>query len=881
MSAFFRAGRRACVAAAVASAIVFVTTANAQASQERTGSLVITVLDQTGASIPHATVTLFPVPAATPDASEHTHPVSSTGLAVFEPQRAGDYRVVVSARGFQPVQIQLRVSPGRTTRRRITLAIADLAETVDVRRDPQTAALDRRGFSTFLSRGQIDALPDDPDAFARALQELAPPGAVIRIDGFTGGMLPPKSQILSIRIPRFDTFAAEDHGGLSGISFIDIVTRPGGGQLQGSVDAGFNDAGMSARNAFARDRPDGSTMIGTLALDGPVLANRASFALAVRGSAVRDTTTINAAIADGSIVAASVTRPQDSVTASGRLTAAIARDQILRVSVSGERRDARHLGVGDYNLPDRGYRLQSVDTVGRAAIGGPVGRSAHLESRIQARWAGTRSVSDTETPAVRVLDAFSSGGAQTTGGSRSLEIMAASDIDYARGVHAWRGGLLLETGRYHVNRRSNYLGTFTFASLDDYRAGRPATFSRRIGDARVAYANAELGLYVQDDFRISRSMLLSYGIRYERQFIEGISGDLLPRLAVSWSPWRSGGTVVRAAWGEFTDWIPTTVYEQSLLVDGQRQYDIHALAPPYPDPGDTAITSPRERYLLSPDLRLASIQGASVAVEHQVTSALRLHASYARRSGNHLLRGENLNPPIAGERSDAAFGNIVQARADARARGNTVTIQGVKAAGRGRVDATAAYIYTQYRTNTSGPFSMPPGDSLDAEWGPSGPAHAATSMVRARLAGALVVALSPRWRSGVPYTITSGRDENRDGLFTDRPPGVARNSARTPPQWDAGARISYTWQFGRPREIAVTSAGGDIQSLRGGSVAGSSRLGPAASKRFRLELYANGQNVTNRVNYAAMSGVQQSPLFGRPTTALAARKLDVGVRLAF
>jgi hypothetical protein len=50
------------------------------------------------------------------------------------------------------------------------------------------------------------------------------PGAVIRIDSFEGGSLPPKSMIKAIHITR-DQFAAENHNA-EGL-FIDIITQPG------------------------------------------------------------------------------------------------------------------------------------------------------------------------------------------------------------------------------------------------------------------------------------------------------------------------------------------------------------------------------------------------------------------------------------------------------------------------------------------------------------------------------------------------------------------------------------------------------------------------------------------------------------------------------
>ena len=77
------------------------------------------------------------------------------------------------------------------------LQLAKLNETVTISRDKLSVSLDARGsaFSTVLTREQIDALPDDPDEMEEALKALAPPGATIRVDGFTGGRLPAKAQI--------------------------------------------------------------------------------------------------------------------------------------------------------------------------------------------------------------------------------------------------------------------------------------------------------------------------------------------------------------------------------------------------------------------------------------------------------------------------------------------------------------------------------------------------------------------------------------------------------------------------------------------------------------------------------------------------------------
>ena len=94
---------------------------------------------------------------------------------------------------------------------------------------------------------------------------------MLRVDGFRGGRLPPKSQIQSIRFRR-DMFAAENHGG--GMVFVDIHTRPGGGPLRGTADFMFRDESLNARNAFAPRRAPEQQQNGTFTLNGTLIKDR-------------------------------------------------------------------------------------------------------------------------------------------------------------------------------------------------------------------------------------------------------------------------------------------------------------------------------------------------------------------------------------------------------------------------------------------------------------------------------------------------------------------------------------------------------------------------------------------------------------------------------
>ena len=107
-----------------------------------------------------------------------------------------------------------------------------------------------------MTREQIEALSDDPDEMAQQLQDIAGGNAVIRVDSFEGGRLPPKSMIKAIHITR-DAFAAENHfaGGL----FIDIITQPGMGPLRTNMNFRLRDGSMSGQAAGRHfdEQPEG------------------------------------------------------------------------------------------------------------------------------------------------------------------------------------------------------------------------------------------------------------------------------------------------------------------------------------------------------------------------------------------------------------------------------------------------------------------------------------------------------------------------------------------------------------------------------------------------------------------------------------------------
>ena len=823
------------------------------------GRLLLSVLDSTDARIPH---TVVHVERVTRDGDGPQVAVSAaTGEWMVAELPEGQYRIRIGAAGFRGVTLLRSVRASRPTRLVVRLALEPVEETVIVNRDPQTSALDPRGFSTFLSRELIDALPDDPDEFARALRDMAPPGAIIRIDGFAGGPMPPKAQILSVRIPRLDAYPAQEHGGFNGGGAIDIVTRPGGGDLQTTVELTGRHSALNARNPLADSKPAARTTTAGFNIDGPIVRDRVSFALSSRLVARSETATLQAVAAEGVPFSTSIRQPGSLWVTAGRFSMSLPADHTLRAAVSSEQRSNGHLGVGDYNLEDRAFDSAAFDTIVRLSSGGPWGTRRYVESRLQLKWSGARTIAAIEAPTVRVLGAFTSGGAQNTGGSRSFELQAATDVDYAVGPHAWRTGVLVDSAAHRANHRSNYLGTYTFTSLADYQDGRPAFYTVRTGDARLAYRDVQAAAYVQDDFRVRRSLLLSYGARAEWQSLLADGVAVLPRAALTWSP-SEGTPSLRLSWGRFREWFPVAVYEPTLLVDGKRQVEFRVNAPTFPVSGLDGATAPRERLQLERDVRPSTAQRLSVGLEHQVSRGARVSVVYAVTRGAHLLRGRNLNPSIESIRADSLWGNVVESVGDAESRTQTLTAQMLISPQSRRFDASVSYLFNRSSANTAGPFVVPPStSSLDEEWGPVGARHALTASMAMRLA-AFSFTLMPRWHAGQPYTLTT--TDADDGFFVMRPAGVARNSEMTPAHFDMGLRIAFAI---RASERTVSGEAPTITSPAGG--------------RRRLELFASVQNLTNYPNYAVIGSVVGSPLFGRPLAAGTPRSLDVGVRVGF
>src|SRR5262245_26463147 len=236
------------------------------------------ISDEFGAAIVGATVTL-----STPGGTPKTATTNADGGYTFTGLTPGKYTVRAAATGFATLETEVDLFAARREPLNITLKIAAIETQVKVDANtPLTTDPNNNANAQVISGKDLDALPDDPDELAAALQALAGPtigpnGGQIFVDGFSGS-LPPKEAIREIRINQ-NPFSPEND---QPSARIDILTRPGTDKFRGGVNFNFNDESLNSRNPFAissSKRTPFQVRQLSGSISGPIKKRKASFLL--------------------------------------------------------------------------------------------------------------------------------------------------------------------------------------------------------------------------------------------------------------------------------------------------------------------------------------------------------------------------------------------------------------------------------------------------------------------------------------------------------------------------------------------------------------------------------------------------------------------------
>ena len=910
-----------------------------------------TVKDQNGALIVNGLITLD---------DHHGHTYSSRsdeqGNFRFGSIIPASYSIEVAAEGFAKHTEQVDLTTRRSVSLNVTMQVV-ITEQLEVQ--PGVARIstepDENLSAIILATKELEALPDDPDQLLRLLREMAGVSAgqpaSVYIDGFRESRLPPKGSIQMIRIDS-NPFAAEFSE--PGHARIEVTTKPSSNQVHGEFRLNFNDESLNARNSFAPSRDALQMRNYSAYVNGPIIRRRWDFTTYFGRWEQDGNEVVNATILDPRTLSAhrfskTILTPARITNLSLSTKYLAGKKHTLAFGYSHTSDEAMNQGLqSGFDLPERAFNRSARSDSIRMSLISIVSNRMVNEFRIEFSRYSYSAQSLISSSATLVLDAFNGGGNQ---GSLFLAnsndgLRFANNLTYRANSHTFKIGVRVSALRVANSDRSNFGGTFTFgtdferddsgnpvldingkpliiSALENYRRTllglpgyRPSLFSIVRGDPFIALSQWETGWFVQDDWRLSPRLTISYGLRHEFQTHLDDWINFAPRVGLAWSPAQK--STIRAGAGLFYSGVESGITLDTTRLDGHHQEQLiiqrPAFFPNLPTDSGVALTAKSAIRVKDPALEAPYLVIANVSYERELPLRLFGSVGYTWQRGLHLLRTRNISAVTPATSDIDQFpgrGPILQFESTGRSTRHQLRMMLRTNFGRA-LSLFANYTLSSTRSDTDSAYSAPAdSNDLSTEFGRSNFDQRHRVFVGGSVSPFWGLQLSPfvSVASGGPFNIRTGRDNNGDTLFTDRPafasPGEAnavvtpfgvfnpdprigdiiipRNFGAGPGQLNVSLNIAKTLRVGAGRRApsgGSQSAGGRQQGASG-LVSGSTPSQSGDPRAYSLTFSANIDNLINHTNPAGFNGVLRSPFFGEANRALGARRIEVGLRFAF
>jgi len=829
-------------------------------------TLIGTVLDQNAAVLSKARVTLK---GGEPSRSLATT-TNASGEFRFEKLSAGDYEILVTREGFKPATARLTIGNRPPSPLRIVLPVADLRQEISVPGANTQVNTDAGGNldAVALNREALNNLPALDQNYIGALSRFLSAGATgtggvtLVVDGMEAskvGVSP--SAIQEVRINN-NPYSAEFSR--PGRGRIEVITKPGSAQFHGEFNFLFRDQHLNARDVFAPSRRPEQRRIYEGNLTGPLIRSKAhptTFLISFDREE-EDLQSIIFANGPNGAIRNTFPRTVRDLDFSVRVTRQMTGKSTFSAVYSYEDENVSNQGVGGFNLPEVATNFKNHEDLLRFNHNWIISpKLVHQISVLLGRY-DTPTVSVNQAQRIIVQDHFTSGGAQADTLRTEAHWTLNQALTWSQGKHVVKGGIQVpDFSRRGINDRSNSAGTFYFSSLEDYVQKRPFKFEQQQGVTKLVFWEIVLGAYAQDEIRLRPNLSVAVGLRYDRQnYFNEDGNNFAPRLSVAWAPDKKQKTVIRGGLGVFYDRTGPTPIFDLLRFDGQRLRKYVIRNPGFPDPFSVgSITDePSSIVRLASDVVIPYTLQSSVGLERQLQKSLTLTVNYFVTRGVNFFRSRDVNaplPPLFVARPDPKFSLVRQIESTGRQTGHSLEV-GLRGNITPYFNGMAQYVFGRARNDTGGVAAFPANSyDLTGEWARADfdVRHRFNLLGTIKAGKYFNLGAGVTLNTGAPYTITTGRDDNGDGLTLERPAGVGRNTRQGPGYAQLDLRWSREWRLNKQKKDE----------------------GPSVT------IGVNALNVTNRVNFAGYVGNLSSPLFGRAAAARPSRRLQFSFQLAF
>jgi hypothetical protein len=884
------------------------------------------VFDPTGAAIVGALVQSGSISTTT----------NTTGHFDLQCLGAGSVLITASANGFAPESANVKLQAERNGHFDFHLKVARVETNVDVGSSEAVNLDPDRGVGAHvLTQGEIQQLSDDPDDFRRELQILAaanggaPGQALITVDGFqNASALPPKASIARI-VTAPDLFSAEyDRPPYAG-GRVEIFTKPGADSLHGALFLTDSDSAFNATDPFSTiATPAGKRRYG-FELGGPVVKTKSDFFLALEKRDINEFSIVNATTLDADGQASplhqTVSSPQTLWIGSARADWQASKSDVVAVTFAANTNTLSNQGIGGLALAQSGYNSTVSEYDLRISNTQTISPSLLHETHAAWTWKDTTDAPLSTAPALNVAGYFLGGGSTVQGFNdreRNLEI--DEDLLYAHGKHTWKFGAQSLGIFVHDVDPNEFNGAFMFggsevpvldqngvptgqttivSGLEQYRralldlpGGTPTSFQITTGSALVPLAQWQLALYAEDTLKVNSRLTLSGGLRYALETSPASFANFTPRTGIAWALDRHGKTVLHLHAGLFSSVVPAAVAIEACRLNGERQKEAFIYFPSFAAPlvpTGQSIDVATIRSLPHVLAQAPSFQ-IGVGIKHDFPHHWHALANAYYGEGWSSIRSRNINAPLVSSSTNEQLNlgaalsaprpiapnmNIFQYEATGHLSGDVVFL-GLDQHSYKRFGFFLGYLNFNFTTDT--PNNQGFAQSAYSDKGEAGPPDWQTRnrvffVGNYNLPEGTELSAQFDAASGLPYNVTTGTDDNGDGVFNDRPSYAVASGPETFPT-PFGLLSTNTINGNAARNLGTMPATMhlDMNLSRAWKIG---RHHPDSP--YTVTLNVRSANLLNHTNPTAVDSIVSSPAFSQTVAAEPARRVELGVRFAF
>ena len=828
----------------------------------RASTIAGTVSDPSDAAIVGASVTVV----GTDGKAIAQSLTDGRGAFRFDNVMQGDYQLDIQKDGFRQIRIPLKAG-AKNPLLHVVLPISVPNQEVAVRADEAASQVGiemaQNQNANTVDRAALDRVPvfdqDYVTTLSRFLDDSAigTNGVTLVVNGVeANGPGVSASAVKEVRINQNPYSALFSRPGRARL---EITTKEGTPNFHASLNFMFRDSLFDARNAFAEVKPREQRRYYEGSLTGPLgHSKKTTFLLSLNQDEDNRQSTVQAEDLNG-VINENVPNPMHHFFGSGRVFHDLTNGDQFWIGYSYERETIKNENVGGTVLPEAGIDTQMQEheiNISYLHLFSPKWLN-QLRFLVGHNDAPTTSLNG--NPRIIVSGAFTGGGAQADARRTEYHFDGTDFVSHASGKHDLKFGIdVPDISRRGADDFTNTAGTYTFGSLAAYAAGQPSTYLVQRGQGHLVFLERVLSGFIEDNIRLRPNFSISLGVRYYWQnYFHDEPNNLAPRFGFAFAPGTHGKTVIRGGAGTFYDRTGPRPIADLLHFNGENLIRFIVDNPPYPVTPGSLTGVPTSVVVLDPNARIPRTIQYSLGIERQLGPKTTLSATYVGSRGIDLFRSIDANAPLPPAYAGRPNANIGQER--------TIHSQGYQKSNaleltfRGRpskyFNGQVQYTLNKTYNNTSG-VTYFPGNSYDpaADWARADTdrKHKFDLLGSAQPTKFFTLGVALSLYSGKPVNVTTGSDNNGDGITNDRPVGLPRNTLHGPGFINLDVNVAHDFVLFKARKEAP-----------------------------KLSVSLSSFNVLNHTNDLTYVGVITSPFFGSAVQAQPPRRIQLGLQYTF